>query len=159
QPLTPAAPKRAGEAYLLYQDARFLLVRRQLLRAANRVEPATLLGGYYEVLDKDEEGDNVIYRRTMLSPGPFQTQPETFLEDLAHVSYVQSATVNGSTIAPDRMLKELPWLSNQAGLLSFNGRILASATFGSEDEPVHHLNVEGFAADAPATLDVVLKAF
>src|SRR5690349_21873210 len=39
-PISPAGPMRAGEAYLLYQDAQYLLVRSELLRHTNDVEPA-----------------------------------------------------------------------------------------------------------------------
>jgi hypothetical protein len=157
QPLTPASPRRAGEAYLIYQDAQFLLVRRQLLRAANSFEPRVLLGGYYELLDSDEQGDNAIFRRTGLPADAFQTTPDAFLEDLAHVSYVKSAAVDDVAIAPSHLLEALPWLKNQAGYLRVKGKTRATVTFGSEDEPVRLISVEGLAADAPATFDLFLK--
>jgi hypothetical protein len=158
QPLTPAVPKRAGEAYLLYQDARFLLVRSELLRHTNGIEPATLLGGYFELVDKDEDGDNAVYKRTALSAEPFQTTSDAFLEDLAHVSYVESASVDGKPIAPREMLDNLPWLGNLTGSLTFTGKTFTTVIFGPRDETVYHLSIEGLRVDAPSALDVWLRS-
>jgi hypothetical protein len=158
QPLTPARPKRAGEAYLLYHDAQFLLVRSELLRHTNTTEPRSLLGGYFELIDTDEDGDNVVYQRTGLSAETFQTTPDAFLEDLAHVSYVKSASVDGKPIASRQMLEALPWLRNDTGSFTFRGKTSASVIFGLDDEPVYHLSIEGLRADAASTLEVALRS-
>src|SRR5262249_31085268 len=158
QPLTPAGPKRAGEAYLLYHDTQFLLVRSELLRHTNRREPRSLLGGYFELVDKDDDGDNVVYQRTGLSAETFQTMPDVFLEDLAHVSYITSASIDGQPIASRKILEALPWLGNETGSFTFTGQTTASVVFGLSDEPVYHLSIEGLRASAPSTLDVALRS-
>jgi hypothetical protein len=158
QPLSPAPPRRAGEAYLLYQDVRFLIVRGDLLRSANGLVPRSLLGGHFELAARDERGDNMLYRRTTMPADSFRTDPRSFLEDLAHVSYVRSATVDATPIAPSRMLSALPWLGNGTGYVRFKGHSQQVAVFGVLDEDVYHVTVEGLTADAPSHFDLVLKS-
>jgi hypothetical protein len=158
QPLSPAPPRRAGEAYLLYQDVRFLIVRGDLLRSTNGVVPPTLLGGYFELEARDERGDNLLYRRTTLPADTFRTDPRSFLEDLAHVSYVRSASVDGTSIGPGSMLAALPWLGNGTGYVHFKGHSQQAALFGVLDEEVYQVTVEGLTADARARFDLVLMS-
>lgn len=154
-PLTDTRELRASEAYLLYDNARFIMSRTDILRRANgdRIPP-TLFGGYYELVQLDADRENAIYRRTDKSAEEYQTDPGAFVENIAHVSYVRQASVNGVTIARSEYQTRLPFLRDQTGEFAFRTALHVSVDFAAGDELVRELTIEGIRTSEPSTLTI-----
>jgi hypothetical protein len=159
QPLTPGRVMRAGEAYLLYQNAQYLLVRSDLLRTAHADHvPASLLDDYYELLAHDDVGNNAIYRRTTRPAERFRETPNAFLENLAHVSYLTAARVDGEPVSPQRYVARFPYLHDGTAMVDFTRATSLQFDFGPGDEPALHVSVRGVAVSEPATLVLALRS-
>ncbi len=158
-PLTNTPELRAGQAYFLYDNARFVLSRTDILVRANADKvPRALFGGYYELVQFDAEGENAIYRRTEKPAGEYQTDPQAFGENVAHVSYLKHASIDGETVAPAEYQTRLRFLRDQTSEFAFSGVLRISVEFAASDEGVREITAESIRTTAPAILRVALAA-
>ena len=152
-PLTNKKTLRPVQAYLLYQNVRFIISRTDILARANHDQlPPALFGGLYELVGTDSPRQNAIYRR---SESPLPIRPGTFTENVAHVSYVRDARIGDSTIDPTNYLQELPFLRDEGGTVRFSGRTQITVEFSSVAERVVEISIEHIRASADA--DVQLR--
>jgi hypothetical protein len=158
-PLTNHHAVHAAHAYLLYRDARFVMARTDLLRGANLGSiPHTLLNGYYEIVATDAGEQNAIYRRTEKPAGPFLTDPSTFAENLAHVSYLRRASINGIRIDPEDYAGRFPFLHGEMGRVGIPRKLQIDLLFADADEQVREIAIEGVRADRRSVLRLTLLA-
>jgi hypothetical protein len=157
-PVTDKQAVGATHAYVLYRDARFLIVRTDLLRAASggRI-PRTVMNGFYELAVVDPEQENAIYRRTARPADRYRTDPSVFVENLAHVSYLTHATVDSVAVPPREYTARFPFLWNGAGTIELTGRYAADLDFGDSDEAVYGISIEGIRSTAGMTLVLTLR--
>ncbi|MEN3340131.1 MAG: arabinofuranosyltransferase [Acidobacteriota bacterium] len=156
-PLTNRQPVRAGHAYLLYQNVRYVMSRTDILRRANAgVIPAALFGGYYELVTTDADAQNAVYRRTARPADEFSTSPDAFVENLAHVSYLRRARMNGVAIEPASLAMRLPFTHDDAATVQVPGRFAVDLVFAAADERVREMTVEETRMDAPGMLSLTL---
>jgi hypothetical protein len=158
EPPTNKPVQRAGEAYLLYRDPAFVIYPAALVRHANEQRiPDALFGGYYRFAFEDKAERNVVYIRGSQSVVPFKTDATRFLENLAHVTHVRRASVNGATVPQRDISTTFPWLRENTGRVTVAPRYSADVTFASEDEPVYQVFVSRLSAHAPMTVTVTLE--
>jgi hypothetical protein len=158
-PLTATGPINAEQAYLLYRDVPFIIERRDLLIKANggRI-PDRVIGGYYAQLPTNAIGD-VIYRRTDRDASAFKQDPHLFVENVAHVSYLRSATVNGQPIPRSSIVRALAFLRQGTGDVPMvGGRYSLEVQFSDADVEVSRLDVTRAVADAPAVVTMVVRS-
>jgi hypothetical protein len=156
-PLTNTQDLRAGQAYLLYDNVQFVLSRTDILSRANAdVIPKTLFGGYYELVGFDAEQENAIYRRTAKRADEYQTDPRVFDENVAHVSYVKTANIDGVTIDPADYQRRLMFLEDQQSDFTFTGRLDIVVTFAATDEIVREVTIENAHTTEPSTMKITL---
>jgi hypothetical protein len=158
-PLTNKRALRAGEAYLLHQNAQYVMVRMDLLLKNNDLRiPRYLLGGYYELLGTDGPGENAIYRRTAVPATPYTTSASAFLENLVHLSRVRAAIMNGMPVSFDQIQRQFRFLRDDRSELWFTDQLSLSFVFGRSDEAVHQLTIEEIKVSEPAVLELALYA-
>jgi hypothetical protein len=158
-PLTWARSINAEEAYLLYQDVPFLIERRDLLVKANygRV-PDSVLDGYYALVPSDAT-DDVIYKRTPRDASEYKRNPRLFFENVAHVSYLKSARVNGEPVPPDLVSRTLPFLRQAFGRVTMaHGRYDLEVQFADADVAVSELDINRIDSDARETITLDLQS-
>jgi hypothetical protein len=156
-PLTNTRELRASQAYMLYDNVHFVLSRTDILVRANAdTIPTTLFGGYYELVQLDPERQNAIYRRTDKRADEYQTDPQAFSENVAHVSYVKRASVDGTIIPPSAYHERLKFLEDGTIELVFTGRLEIVLDFAAADEIVRQVTAESIHASAPSTLTITL---
>jgi len=158
-PLTDAHAINAAQAYLLYQDVPFLIERRDLLFKANggRV-PGTVMNGYYAITS-DAASADVIYQRTDRDASEYRRNPRIFFENLAHVAYLRSASINGEVIAPKAMVSRLPFLRQDIAHVGLpHGHYVLDATFADGDVDVSEIDVARIASDAHVVMTLELRS-
>lgn len=156
-PPTNKRTLRPGEAYLLYQNARFVMVRTDILTRANDgTIPQALFGGYYDLVGTDEGGLNAIYRRSERSTDEFAIDPHLFTENVAHVSYLVDVHIDGVRVDRAVYKRLLPFLHDDEGALDFTGRLELVFDFATRDERVNEISVEGIHVNQPAVLQIRL---
>jgi hypothetical protein len=156
-PLTNRQPLRAGHAYFLYQNVRYVMSRTDILRRANAgVIPAALFGGYYELVTTDADAQNAVYRRTARPADEFATTPDAFVENVAHVSYLRRALVGGATIEPSSFARRLPFTHDDAATQTVPGRLVVDLVFAAADERVREMTIEEIRMDAAGELSLTL---
>lgn len=156
-PLTATRELHAGEAYLLYRNARYVIVRTDLLLKANRdTVPRELLGGYYRLVAPDPEQENAIYERTELPADRFTHDPRAFVENVAHVSYIRRAHVDGREIPHREYLRTFPFLRDDVGHLDVHGSTTIDVVFADADEHVFELTTQGVWFDRPVSMEMLL---
>jgi hypothetical protein len=154
-PLTNKKALRPVQAYILYEHARFIMSRTDILLRANRdVIPGTLLGDRYELVGTDAQRLNAIYRR---NPNcPVTVEPRLFTENVAHVSYIRDARINAEKIDPKDYLARLRFLHDEEGAISYANRTDLSLEFSDADESVQAITIEGLQATTAAQVTVRL---
>jgi hypothetical protein len=157
EPPTDKPVHRAGEAYLLYREPKFVIVPDDLLRRANgnRI-PRSLYGGYYRFVFVDAAGRNVLYERTDQSVSRFKTDPRQFRENLAHVTHLTRASLDGQPVALARVEGAFPWLREGVRRLSVEHRFVADVTFADADETVYEIYVDHVASAGALTFTLSL---
>jgi hypothetical protein len=156
-PLTNTPELRAGQAYFLYDNARFVLSRTDILiRANGNTLPRALFGGYYELVQLDAERQNAIYRRTAKPADEYQTDPQAFGENVAHVSYVKRASIDGTINPPTDYHARLKFLQDQTSELGFADDLEIAVDFAATDEIVRKVTAERVRVSEPATLKITL---
>jgi hypothetical protein len=157
-PLTDKRAMRAGEAYLLYREPKYVIVPTVMLRSTNdgRV-PETLIYDYYRLLFVDATDKNAVYVRTPQSVAEFQMNSKRFLENLAHVSNLKSAVINGQRLDAKALGPELPFLRDQTARFTINGTYRAQFQISDENETVREIHVNELWASQPITVDISLR--
>jgi hypothetical protein len=156
-PLTNKRTLRAAEAYLLYQNARFVMARTDILARANHdAIPQALFGGYYDLVGIDEGRLNAIYQRNERNAEEFETDPHLFAENVAHVSYLRDVHIDGVRVDPANYIRRLPFLHDDEGAIIFTGRLELILDFAARDEHINEISVEGIHVNQPAVLQIRL---
>jgi hypothetical protein len=158
-PLTDKRAMRASDAYLLYREPEYVIVPTVMLRSANddRV-PETLLADSYQLAFVDSADRHAVYKRTSKSVQRFKTEPKWFLENLAHVSHVKQATINGRRLSPDAEGPELPYLREQTARFTVKGRYRAEVRIGDRNQSVREIHVDELWASEPVTVGITLRS-
>jgi hypothetical protein len=158
EPPTNKPVHTAGQAYLLYREPAFVMYPLDLVRQANNnTTPEALFGGYYRLLFADRARRNVLYARTEKSVQPFKVDPQRFLENLAHVTHVTRASINGAAVPARETFTTFPWLRGAAGRVTVAGQYSAEVTFATEDEPVYQAYVGWLSSRSAVTVTVTLE--
>jgi hypothetical protein len=158
-PLTDRRAMRASDAYLLYREPEFVIVPTVMLRSANQDRvPQTLLAGAYELSFIDAADKNAVYKRTTKSIQRFKQEPTWFLENLAHVSHVMQAKVNGRTLDPDAEGPALPYLREQTARFTVRGAYRAEVQIADRDRPIREIHVNELWASQPVTVGITLRS-
>lgn len=141
-PLTANPSIGAEEAYLLYQDVPFVIQRGDLLRAANNGRtPAELMGGYYRLLARDPEDNDVVYARTGRDASEYKRDPRLFFENLAHTAYLETAIVNNKPVASEEITSTLAFLRESTGSVIADPSYDLDIRFAREDVDVSELDI------------------
>lgn len=157
EPPTNKPVQRAGEAYLLYREPAFVIYPATLVRSANHHRiPDALFGGYYRFAFEDKARRNVVYIRGSQSVAPFKNDPRQFLENLAHVTHITRASINGTAVAQHSINGAFPWLRERIGHGVIAGQYSAEVTFANEDQPVYQVHVNLLSATAAVTVTITL---
>jgi hypothetical protein len=157
-PLTDKGPVSATHAYVLYRDARFLIVRADLLRAASdgRI-PHFVMNGFYELAATDVEQENAIYRRTAQPADRYWTDPSVFAENLVHVSYLRQAEIDHVRVPAGEFAARFPFLRSANATIQLTGRYEAVLQFAVEEEATYAISIESIRASALMTLGLTLR--
>ncbi|HWK08602.1 MAG TPA: hypothetical protein VNR64_01030, partial [Vicinamibacterales bacterium] len=151
-PLTDAPVFNAVHAYLLYRNVRMIVSRTDLLTSANHTIPRSLLGGYYALRSVDASGENAIYLRTDKPADDYQRDPSLFQENLAHISRIQRADVDGLVLPDERIGPSFPFLRWQTGSVPVHGTSRITLRFSAHDEDVATLYAGALSASSPVTV-------
>jgi hypothetical protein len=156
-PLTNKRELRAGQAYLLYGNVQYVLSRTDILSRANgdRI-PDALFGGFYQLVQVDRDGQNAIYRRTAKPADKYQTNPQAFTENVAHVSYLRRASIDGVTVPASEYQRRLRFLQDQTADLPYTGRLTIRLDFAERDELVRAVTAASVRTSEPSTLKMTL---
>ena len=156
-PLTDTHELRVSQAYLLYDNAQYVLSRTDILLRANGDHvPSTLFGGYYQLVELDRDRQNAIYRRTSKPADEYQSEPTAFTENVAHVSYLRRASIDDAAVPASEYQTRLKFLHDQTSELAFAGTLTVDLDFAPEDEFVREVTVESVRVTEPATLTITL---
>jgi len=156
-PLTNTRELRASQAYLLYDNVRFVLSRTDILvRANHEAVPAALFGGYYELVQLDRDRQNAIYERTAKPADEYQSNPQAFTENVAHVSYLRQVSIDGATVQPSEYQTRLKFLKDQTSELAYTGKLSIAVDFARSDELVRAVTMEAVRTSEPASLKITL---
>lgn len=156
-PLTDTHELRASQAYLLYDDAQYVLSRTDILLRANGDHiPTALFGGYYQLVELDRDRQNAIYRRTAKPADEYQSNPTAFTENLAHVSYLRRASIDDVAVPASEYQTRLKFLHDQTSELAFTGKVTIDVDFAPDDELVREVTLESIRVSEPATLTITL---
>jgi hypothetical protein len=153
-PLTPRAALRASEAYTVSRAPRLLLEPGGNLRAANRgTVPPTILRGTYRLL---------FSTATVVGYEPAGTidpprRPRDYLENVAHISHLRRASVDGRVVSVAEYRTRLSYLAGGRGRLEFAAADNADFTFSDADEDVFELFVGGARSVEGGSLVILLR--
>jgi hypothetical protein len=158
-PLTDRRAMRASDAYLLYREPEFLIVPTVMLRSANHdLVPDALLDGAYQLSFIDAVDKNAVYKRTLKSVQRFKREPTWFLENLAHVSHVTRARINGQTVDPDDEGPALPYLREQTARFTVHGAYRAEVQIAEQNRTVREIHVNELWASQAVTVGITLRS-
>jgi hypothetical protein len=156
-PLRNQPVLKTAQAYLLYQNVRFLVSRTHLLRGANRGDvPEFLLDGYFRRVAIDRAGENAIYERTDKDASAFQQNTDVFRENLAHVSRLVRASIGEEVIKGRDLAARFGFLREERTTFAFDTATEVNVQFAVGDEDVSALYVDRIAATMPTTMTVLL---
>jgi hypothetical protein len=156
-PLRNQPVLKTAQAYLLYQNVRFLVSRTHLLRGANRGDvPEFLLDGYFRRVAIDRAGENAIYERTDKDASAFHHNPDVFRENLAHVSRLVRASVGEEVVKGRDLAARFGFLREERTTFAFDTATEVNVQFAVGDEDVSALYVDRIAATLPTTMTVLL---
>jgi hypothetical protein len=155
-PLTNRPALRAAHAYLLALAPEFIIEPYDNLDSANGGNiPETVLRSHYRRLLVDRHAQAVVYKRTPGGLDGYRTDPNVFLENVAHPSHLIRA-YDGDVIGRGQFLHRLPFLADGTLDRSFSGRLSYEATFGTVDIPVYELDVLNIWARTDVRLTISL---
>ena len=159
EPLTNKPALHAGQAYLLYRAPRLVIEPVDLLQKANANRiPGEVLAGRYRLLFVDAVRQNAVYIRTDRSVGEFRTEPRRFLENLAHVSHLKTASVNGVPVDPTSFMRAFPWLREGDARFTVGASHVVELEFSSEDISAYEFHIDAIASSRPVRVSVMLRS-
>jgi hypothetical protein len=153
---TIPGPVMAPEAYLLHYDARFLIVRLDLLTHANNDRrPKTVLGDHYRLMAIDRDSENAVYERTDKPVDAYRHNPSTFVENLVHVSSVARVAIDDVPVPTAEIPRDFPYLRDGIGDVTFSGRKTMSLSIGQVAD-VSGIDLEGIRSSGPVSAQFTL---
>ncbi len=159
EPFTEAPIVTARGAYLLNQKPSLIIDSTIPLQRANGgVLPLTILAGHYTLLGVDRSGLKAVYRPTDRSVDEYRRSPDSFLINLAHVSYVQRATAGTRLLTDSRINPELPFLRGLEWLHPVNGNYGWTVALSDSTAIAQYLYIGAVRSDRPGVLHVTLRA-
>jgi hypothetical protein len=145
------------QAYLLYQDVRFLVSRTHLLRGANRnVVPDRLLDGYFRRVAIDPSGENAIYERTGKDGSAYRRDPSLLTENLTHVSRLLRGAIGAEVVTGRDLVRRFGFAREERTAFEFDGATEVTLYFAARDEEVSAFYLDAISATVPTTLTVRL---
>ena len=154
-PLTNKRPLRPVNAYFLYEDVQFVMSRTDILFRANHNSiPPALFGGEYTLAGTDSGQLNAVYRRSERDRAP--VEPQMFVENLAHVSYLREARIGERQLDPAEFIHELPFLRDESAKIPFTSATTISLKFSEDDERVSAVSIQEVRSSVPAQLRIRL---
>ncbi len=154
-PTTPG-PVMAAQSYLLYYDARFLILRTDLLTHANHDrKPETLLDGHYRLMAVDPAGENAVYERTDKPDDAYRHNPSMFLENLVHVSSVAGVAIDDVPVPTTEVPRRFPYLRDAIGDVTFRSRRTMSFSIGQMSD-VSGIDLAGIRSSGPVSVRFTL---
>lgn len=154
-PLTSRPVLRASDAYTLARAPRLLLVPRINPRAANRgTVPESVLAGRYQRLFSMP---GVVAYVPAGSLESFRHNPRLYQENLAHVSHLRRAWVNGRVLSVSEYRAELRYLYGRRARLVFDDRYVAEFTFADADEDIYELYIADIRSAQASSVVVILQ--
>jgi hypothetical protein len=81
-----------------------------------------------------------------------------FFENLVHVSYLRSASLNGRKLDRRRFVELLPYLRDDDATFTIRGGFMLDLVFAEQDEAVHELSIEDIEVSQPAQLVLSLRS-
>jgi len=153
-PLTARPVLGASETYTLSRSPKLLLAPGGNLRAANRdVVPDVVLGGAYRLLFSTNA---VAAYGPIGSPATFR-DPHRYLENVAHISHLRKAQVNGQVLRTADYRAGLSYLYGRKARLTFDDRYVADFTFSADDVDVYEVYVGAIRSAQPASIVLMLE--
>ena len=155
--LTNKPRLRVHEAYLLYRNAQFILSGTDVLRRANGTAiPSRLLGDRYQLATTDARHDFAVYRRIEQPPEEITAAPRTFVENVAHVSYLRRAAIDGAPVDSRDYAWRFPFLRDGTANFQFTGSFSIDVQFARADERVSAVSIDEVRATRQASLAITL---
>jgi hypothetical protein len=152
-PLTNEPALRTANAYLLYREPAYVIARMGILRSANWGDaPGQILAGRYQQILTDPAEEHVVYARTAAPVAPFQQNPRTFLENLAHPSRIRRAAWNVAPVAPADYVERLALLAGNVTHAVFEHRLQIDVEFSDVELPIYEVYVQEIRSAEPAML-------
>ena len=141
--LTNKPRLRVHEAYLLYRNAQFILSGTDVLRRANGTAiPSRLLGDRDQLATTDARHDFAVYRRIEQPPEEITAAPRTFVENVAHVSYLRRAAIDGAPVDSRDYAWRFPFLRDGTANFQFTGSFSIDVQFARADERVYAVSID-----------------
>jgi hypothetical protein len=154
-PLTGRPVLRAGETYTLSRAPKLVMTSTRDLRSANRgAIPTTVLAGTYKVRFSNRSAtgympvDEAGLRHPILR----------YMENLAHISHLERASINGRRLDPSEYRGALRYLYSHSTHLRFHERYTADFIFSDTGNDVYELYFGGVRSPEGATLEVTLQS-
>jgi len=150
-PLTNRPPLRAGERYLVYRNAKYLITLTERLRVANTGHvPAALLGGHYRLALRSRH--EVLYERAGAAAERVNLQD--FLENLAHPARLRLAVWQGVPLDRRDVLEKLPFLAGGRATFSLSGSLALEVHL--PEDPTYQLWFDSIVSSQDADLEIAL---
>jgi hypothetical protein len=108
------------------------------------------------LIGTDQTEDNAIYERTDKPADVFRASPAAFRENLAHLSSIRSASINGTLIDRRELSPRLPFFRDSRGSITYTGEMVLNVVFGKEDATVFELVADDVRVSEPSTLTLTL---
>lgn len=155
-PLTNAPVVEAAHAYVLHLRPRFIFAAAGLVRSSNHGHtPPRILGNRYRFVLSDDEGLTDLYERTDVPLDEFDCR-ESFLENVAHISYLQEAQIDGRTVPPADFRRVFRYLYGETSGQTIAGDRYIRLVFSQHNIPLMQLFAETVRVDHPATVTFTL---
>lgn len=158
-PLTNKPVFRASEAFLLFHEPAYIIEPTALVRPANGNHvPEEVLDGAYRLLFIDATRQSAVYGRTTKNVQAFRQDPTRFLENVAHISHVRRAAINGRQIPGADLKGMLPWLWDGGRRSTVKPGHRIDVEFAADDVPVHEFFASTVVGSRPLELEVTLRS-
>lgn len=158
-PLTNKPVFRASEAYLLFHEPAFIIEPTALVRPANNNHvPEEVLDGAYRLLFIDATRQSVVYRRTTKGVQAFRQDPARFLENVAHLSHVRRAAINGQPVPGADLKRLMPWLWDGGRRWTVRPGYRIDVDFAAADVPIHEFFAASVVGSRPLQVEFTLRS-
>jgi hypothetical protein len=148
----------ASQAYLLYRAPKMIFATRDLIRRANHENvPDALLDNVYVRLFTDVGGE-VAYERRNEVPERFRNEPTAFLENVAHVSRLVRAQIDGELTDPSRYQHVLRHLFEGSQRFHVGAHHIEALQFAHRDLPVYEIHLDLLRTSQPLSMRLALQS-